>query len=67
MLYEVITQTIYFNNAVVIPENKYKYDALYRLLEATGREHVSNVAHSYLDFANNVPLPNDGSAMQNYT
>ncbi|MBN2893108.1 MAG: hypothetical protein JXL97_14660 [Bacteroidales bacterium] len=33
-------QTIFFNNSVVYPENTYEYDALYRLLKATGREHV---------------------------
>ncbi len=34
-------QTIFFNNAVVLPENRYVYDALYRLTDATGREHHS--------------------------
>jgi RHS repeat-associated protein len=28
----------YFQNAIIEPKNRYKYDALYRLIEATGRE-----------------------------
>ncbi len=34
-------QTIYFHNAAVEPSNDYTYDALYRLIEATGREHAA--------------------------
>ena len=33
-------QTIYFRNKRVEPSNDYTYDALYRLIEATGREHL---------------------------
>jgi YD repeat-containing protein len=35
-------QTIFFNNAIVSPDNDYTYDALYRLIIAKGREHVGN-------------------------
>ena len=33
-------QTIFFANQRVDPSNDYVYDALYRLIEATGREHL---------------------------
>src|SRR5690606_26996863 len=34
-------QTVYFQNSVVEAANSYGYDAVYRLTEATGREHAS--------------------------
>ena len=33
-------QTIFFRNQRVEPSNDYTYDALYRLIQATGREHL---------------------------
>ncbi|MCB0039619.1 MAG: VCBS repeat-containing protein, partial [Caldilinea sp.] len=33
-------QTIFFKNQIVEPSNDYTYDAVYRLIEATGREHL---------------------------
>ena len=47
-------QTIYFRNKRVEPSNDYTYDAIYRLIEATGREHLgqaggSPIPHSYND------------------
>jgi RHS repeat-associated protein len=33
-------QTVYFRNRQVEPSAEYTYDALYRLIEATGREHL---------------------------
>ena len=33
-------QTVYFRNQRVEPSNDYTYDALYRLIQATGREHL---------------------------
>jgi len=45
-----------------------KYDALYRLIKATGRELSSLQLPTHSDFANNIPVPNMGdNAMQNYT
>jgi len=41
-------QTIYFKNRRVEPGNEYTYDALYRLIRATGREHLGQ---------GGVPLP----------
>src|SRR5262249_32759625 len=36
-------QTLYFRNKRVEPSAEYTYDALYRLIEATGREHLGQV------------------------
>jgi len=61
-------QTVYFNNSVIDPISTYQYDALYRLIAATGRELTSLSAPGYSDFANNLYLPNAGSnAMQTYS
>jgi RHS repeat-associated protein len=46
-------QTIYFRNQRVEPSNDYTYDALYRLIQASGREHQGQggapIPHSYND------------------
>lgn len=65
-------QTIYFKNKRVEPSAEYTYDAVYRLIEATGREDLGQVGgapipHSY----NDVPRvgllhPGDGNAMGRY-
>ena len=62
-------QTIYFRNKRVEPDSDYTYDAIYRLIEATGREHLgqaggSPIPHSY-DDARRVGLlhPGDGNAL----
>jgi RHS repeat-associated protein len=38
-------QTIYFRNQRVEPSNDYVYDALYRLIQASGREHLGQQAN----------------------
>jgi RHS repeat-associated protein len=72
-------QTIYFKNKRVEPSNDYTYDALNRLIQASGREHLGQggapVAHSHND-AGRVGLlsadaasrfsANDGNAMGSY-
>jgi hypothetical protein len=66
-------QTIYFRNKRVEPSNDYVYDAMYRLIEATGREHLGQVGgapipHSYND-ARRIGIDwsaNDGDAMGIY-
>ncbi len=65
-------QTIYFNNAVVEPHADYTYDPLYRLIEATGREHIGQRGQpvpSSWDDGPRVRLvhPHDGQAMRLYT
>ncbi len=63
-------QTIFFNGSVVSPSQKFEYDALYRLVKATGREHVSVNADGEPEAEgyNSAQIsPQDGSAMRNYT
>lgn len=68
-------QTVFFNNAVVEPHTEYWYDAIYRLIEVHGREHLgqtggqlhSPVASSHHDAPRvNLLHPGDGRAMGNY-
>jgi RHS repeat-associated protein len=62
-------QSSFFNNTVVSPSGNYTYDAIYRLVSATGREHIGqNKPPSPKDeFRTNLPMPGDGAAMRNYT
>jgi RHS repeat-associated protein len=63
-------ETIYFRNSVVEPSAEYEYDALYRLISATGREHLGqNATQTSHDdsLRTNLPHPTEGNAMGNYT
>jgi RHS repeat-associated protein len=61
------TQTIYFSNNIITPDKNYTYDAIYRLIEAQGREHIGQVAeYEELPFMN-IPHPNDPQAMRRYS
>ena len=65
-------QTIYFRNKRVEPSAEYTYDAIYRLIEATGREHLGQVGgapipHSHDDVQRiGLAHPSDGNAMGTY-
>jgi RHS repeat-associated protein len=65
-------QTIYFRNKRVDPDADYTYDAIYRLIEATGREHLGQAGgspspHSYNDVPRvGVLHPSDGKVMGRY-
>jgi RHS repeat-associated protein len=60
-------QIHYFNNQVIAPAGTYQYDALYRLINATGRELSNLTAPSNNDFPDDIPCPNTAeNAMQNY-
>ena len=65
-------QTIYFNNQVVTAGNDYTYDAIYRLINAQGREHIGQTANPQPEYdwndglRVNLPHPNDGKAMRRY-
>ncbi len=60
-------QTHYFANQQMEPVSSYEYDALYRLIKATGRELTSLTAPNENDFVNNISVPNPAAnAMQNY-
>ncbi len=64
-------QTVYFRNKRVEPSNDYTYDALYRLIQATGREHLGQggdagrVGLVSADPAGRFAA-NDGNAMGTY-
>jgi len=64
-------QTIYFNGQVVPPQCDYTYDAIYRLINATSREHIGQLAQPETtwndEFHVKLPQPGDGPAMRNYT
>jgi len=70
-------QTIYFRNRRVEPSNQYTYDALYRLIQATGREHLGQADDGRLNpptapdalsaLHASLPQPSDGNAMGTYT
>jgi RHS repeat-associated protein len=64
-------QTIFFDGQVVTPSADYTYDPIYRLIRATGREHVSNcipAPPNWNDGATmGLPLPTDGQALGSYT
>jgi RHS repeat-associated protein len=66
-----LQNTIFFNNQRVEPSNDYVYDATYRLLQASGREHIGQVGapqSSWNDeFRTQLPHPSDGQAMRRYT
>jgi RHS repeat-associated protein len=66
---------VYFRNKRVEPSNNYVYDAIYRLIRASGREHLGQTGgspnaptpSSYNDWPRvNLPHPHDGNAMGTY-
>ncbi len=65
-------QAIYFRNRRVEPSTDYIYDALYRLIESTGREHLGQMGgapapHSHDDVPRvNLSHRGDGNAMGRY-
>jgi RHS repeat-associated protein len=61
-------QDVFFRNRRVEPSSDYTYDAIYQLIEATGREHVGAGEASSFDDAPRVGLvhPHDGSALGRY-
>ncbi len=64
-------QTVYFRNTRVEPSAAYTYDAIYRLIEARGREHLGQarapIPYSFDDVPRTgLPHPNDGNAMGRY-
>jgi len=68
-------QTIYFRNQRVEPSNDYTYDAIYRLIQASGREHLGQAngaphpptSHDALNaFHTRLDHPGNGNAMGTY-
>jgi RHS repeat-associated protein len=71
-LRDLAQQTIYFRNKRVEPTAEYTYDPVYRLIEASGREHLGQggipIPHSHNDLPR-VAInwaANDGNAMGAY-
>jgi RHS repeat-associated protein len=63
---------VFFNNFRVDAHNRYTYDALYRLIEAQGREHAGQVMHGSHDNWHDCVFRkkyhfNDAMAWRNYT
>jgi RHS repeat-associated protein len=71
-IHDSAQQKIYFKNACVTPSADYTYDAIFRLIEATGREHLGQagaipVPHSHNDMPRiGLQHPGDGKAMGTY-
>ncbi len=65
-------QTVYFSNAAADPHSWYRYDPLYRLVYAKGREHAGTAApaqpsYDWDDgFRTALPHVNDGQALRMY-
>jgi YD repeat-containing protein len=67
---DLAQNSVYHNSQLVAAVWKFEYDALYRLINATGREHSGTSSDIQQD-ADGFPLvnganPNDPSAMRNY-
>jgi RHS repeat-associated protein len=66
-------QTVFFNNQIVNASNDYIYDAIYRLIQAQGRESIglANQPETTWDdsarMKQPLPLPSDAQALQSYT
>lgn len=62
-------QAVFFNNTVVNPSCDYIYDAIYQLINASGREHIgqNQPPSPHDETMTNLPMPGDGAAMRNYT
>ena len=63
-------QANFYNNQQILPDADYTYDAIYRLVEATGREHALNSIPAPPDWNDsataNLPSPSDVQALVNY-
>ena len=69
LIQDAAQQSIYFNNAAAAPEMDYTYDPLYRLMGASGREHLSTTPQTTWDDSGRTGLahPNDWTALRPYT
>jgi RHS repeat-associated protein len=59
-------QMVYFKGVKIEPSQDFVYDALYRLLRATGREHSGASYDAFDSAVTGLPHPNDGHAMGRY-
>ena len=67
---DLAQQTVFFANQAVEARTAYVYDALNRLIEATGREHGGQVGTQQRDHGDmpvsSLPHANDGQALRRY-
>jgi RHS repeat-associated protein len=64
-------EDVFYDDQQVTPTQDFVYDALYRLIEATGREHAGGIADDQRDENDlplwNLPHPNNAQALRRYT
>jgi RHS repeat-associated protein len=70
-IFDAAIPTEFFNGAAIEARKRYVYDALYRLIEATGREHAGQINFGALDNWNDCPFrvdygANNSTAWRNY-
>jgi RHS repeat-associated protein len=70
-IYDEAYEPVFFANQEVEPRSRYVYDALYRLIEASGREHANLIGapgqfQNTPDHSAPFPIPGPG-ALRNYT
>ena len=66
-----IQNVVFFNNRRIDPSANYRYDAIYRLIEADGREHIGQVGQPETSWDDKfrvklTPHPHDGLLMRQY-
>ncbi|MGA9768041.1 MAG: SpvB/TcaC N-terminal domain-containing protein [Blastocatellia bacterium] len=68
LISDLAQQKIFFNNQIILPDNDFTYDALYRLISATGREQIAGNApvSQFDEFRTHLPHPANGKEVQNY-
>jgi RHS repeat-associated protein len=68
-IYDEAYKPVFFASVMVEPRSRYEYDALYRLISATGRENsLSSSSPGQFDRQEEVDCPvQDGNALRNYT
>lgn len=64
--------TVFFDNQIIEPKSLYRYDSLYRLISASGKEHVAQIEHGLNDNFDDLPFlrnlnPGDPMAWRNYS
>ncbi len=72
-IYDEAYEPVFFRNQIVNPRSLYRYDALYQLIEAIGREQYSLIGApsqkplSTSDVTFPIIASNDSNALRNYT
>ncbi|HNP50792.1 MAG TPA: SpvB/TcaC N-terminal domain-containing protein [Nitrosomonas nitrosa] len=64
--------TVFYDNQIMEPKCRYSYDPLYRLIAASGKEHVAQIDHGLFDNFDDLPYlrnlnPGDPMAWRNYS